>query len=122
MVDLQGIAHRMGLRRRPDERKMARNEVSSKASSKQTTVRITRHGNSANQADIHAKIRNKKIPRKRKRKETYSNYIYKVHPDPGVSSKAMSLTNEANYDFNDDYDHGGAEIDKRIDDTVKKVR
>ena len=35
--------------------------------------------------------------RKRKRKETYSSYIYKVlkqvHPDTGVSSKAMSIMN-----------------------------
>src|SRR5271156_115591 len=35
--------------------------------------------------------------RKRKRKETYSTYIYKVlkqvHPDTGVSSKAMSIMN-----------------------------
>ena len=34
---------------------------------------------------------------KRKRKETYSMYIYKVlkqvHPDTGVSSKAMSIMN-----------------------------
>ena len=35
--------------------------------------------------------------RRRKRKETYSTYIYKVlkqvHPDTGVSSKAMSIMN-----------------------------
>jgi histone H2B len=35
--------------------------------------------------------------RKRRRKETYSVYIYKVlkqvHPDTGVSSKAMSILN-----------------------------
>jgi histone H2B len=35
--------------------------------------------------------------RKRRRKETYSVYIYKVlkqvHPDTGVSSKAMSIMN-----------------------------
>ena len=35
--------------------------------------------------------------RKRKRKETYSSYIYKVlkqvHPDTGISSKAMSIMN-----------------------------
>lgn len=35
--------------------------------------------------------------RKRRRKETYSSYIYKVlkqvHPDTGVSSKAMSIMN-----------------------------
>jgi histone H2B len=35
--------------------------------------------------------------RRRKRKETYSVYIYKVlkqvHPDTGVSSKAMSIMN-----------------------------
>ena len=35
--------------------------------------------------------------RKRKRKETYSSYIYKVlkqvHPDTGVSSRAMSIMN-----------------------------
>ena len=35
--------------------------------------------------------------RKKKRKETYSSYIYKVlkqvHPDTGVSSKAMSIMN-----------------------------
>lgn len=35
--------------------------------------------------------------RKKKRKETYSTYIYKVlkqvHPDTGVSSKAMSIMN-----------------------------
>ena len=34
---------------------------------------------------------------KRKRKETYSSYIYKVlkqvHPDTGISSKAMSIMN-----------------------------
>jgi histone H2B len=35
--------------------------------------------------------------RRKKRKETYSSYIYKVlkqvHPDTGVSSKAMSIMN-----------------------------
>jgi histone H3/H4 len=35
--------------------------------------------------------------KKRKRKETYSSYIYKVlkqvHPDTGISSKAMSIMN-----------------------------
>jgi hypothetical protein len=35
--------------------------------------------------------------RRRKRKQTYSVYIYKVlkqvHPDTGVSSKAMSIMN-----------------------------
>ena len=35
--------------------------------------------------------------RKRRRKETYSVYIYKVlkqvHPDTGISSKAMSIMN-----------------------------
>ena len=35
--------------------------------------------------------------REKKRKETYSSYIYKVlkqvHPDTGVSSKAMSIMN-----------------------------
>ena len=41
---------------------------------------------------------NKGIPkRKRKRRESYSIYIYKVlkqvHPDTGVSSKAMSIMN-----------------------------
>ncbi|CAF0778094.1 unnamed protein product [Adineta steineri] len=38
-----------------------------------------------------------KKPRKHKRKETYSIYIYKVlkqvHPDTGISSKAMSIMN-----------------------------
>src|SRR5277367_4134434 len=35
--------------------------------------------------------------RRRRRKETYSSYIYKVmkqvHPDTGISSKAMSIMN-----------------------------
>lgn len=35
--------------------------------------------------------------RRKKRKETYSSYIYKVlkqvHPDTGISSKAMSIMN-----------------------------
>ncbi|XP_025971613.1 late histone H2B.L4 [Dromaius novaehollandiae] len=39
----------------------------------------------------------KKSKRKPKRKETYSVYIYKVlkqvHPDTGISSKAMSIMN-----------------------------
>ncbi|XP_019364072.1 PREDICTED: late histone H2B.L4-like [Crocodylus porosus] len=39
----------------------------------------------------------KKAKRKLKRKETYSVYIYKVlkqvHPDTGISSKAMSIMN-----------------------------
>ncbi|UJR26042.1 hypothetical protein I4U23_007388 [Adineta vaga] len=38
-----------------------------------------------------------KKPNRRKRKETYSIYIYKVlkqvHPDTGISSKAMSIMN-----------------------------
>ncbi|CAF1008394.1 unnamed protein product [Rotaria socialis] len=42
-----------------------------------------------------AKNTDKKV--KRKRKETYSIYIYKVlkqvHPDTGISSKAMSIMN-----------------------------
>ncbi|XP_055336714.1 histone H2B-like [Paramacrobiotus metropolitanus] len=42
-------------------------------------------------------IRNPQEKRKKKRKESYSVYIYKVlkqvHPDTGVSSKAMSIMN-----------------------------
>ena len=42
--------------------------------------------------------------RKRRRKESYSIYIYKVlkqvHPDTGISSKAMSIMNSfVNYIF-----------------------
>ncbi|XP_038573757.1 late histone H2B.L4 [Micropterus salmoides] len=39
----------------------------------------------------------KKVKRKAKRRETYAMYIYKVlkqvHPDTGVSSRAMSIMN-----------------------------
>ncbi|XP_014913887.1 histone H2B type 2-K1 isoform X2 [Poecilia latipinna] len=39
----------------------------------------------------------KKVKRKTKRKETYAMYIYKVlkqvHPDTGISSRAMSIMN-----------------------------
>ncbi|GAU94130.1 hypothetical protein RvY_15451 [Ramazzottius varieornatus] len=42
-------------------------------------------------------IRNPNDKRKKKRKESYSVYIYKVlkqvHPDTGVSSKAMAIMN-----------------------------
>ncbi|EHB18102.1 Histone H2B type 1-O [Heterocephalus glaber] len=31
--------------------------------------------------------------RKRGRKESYSIYVYKVHPDTGISSKAMGIMN-----------------------------
>ncbi|KAK4011943.1 hypothetical protein OUZ56_021049 [Daphnia magna] len=31
--------------------------------------------------------------KKRKRKESYAIYIYKVHPDTGISSKAMTIMN-----------------------------
>ncbi|KZS99213.1 histone-fold-containing protein [Sistotremastrum niveocremeum HHB9708] len=39
----------------------------------------------------------KKVKRKKSRKETYSSYIYKVlkqvHPDTGISNKAMAILN-----------------------------
>lgn len=39
----------------------------------------------------------KKVKRKKARKETYSTYIYKVlkqvHPDTGISNKAMAILN-----------------------------
>ncbi|XP_065580200.1 histone H2B-like [Artemia franciscana] len=48
--------------------------------------------------------------RKRKRKESYAIYIYKVpkpvHPDTGVSSKAMSIMNSL---FNDIFERIAAE-------------
>ncbi|ELU41628.1 Histone domain-containing protein [Rhizoctonia solani AG-1 IA] len=34
-----------------------------------------------------------KKKRKKSRKETYSSYIYKVHPDTGISNKAMAILN-----------------------------
>jgi histone H2B len=44
-----------------------------------------------------ARVPNGEGKRKRRRKETYAVYIYKVlkqvHPDTGVSSKAMSIMN-----------------------------
>ncbi|GAB1600986.1 histone H2B, gonadal [Argonauta hians] len=57
-------------------------EISSKGAKKATKAKSSRSGD-------------KKI--KRKRKESYSIYIYKVmkqvHPDTGISSKAMSIMN-----------------------------
>ena len=51
--------------------------------------------------------------RKRKRKESYSIYIYKVlkqvHPDTGVSSKAMSIMNSF---VNDLFERIAAEASK----------
>ena len=56
--------------------------------SKKAVTKTQKGSSSAKRAD-------KKI--KRKRKETYSIYIYKVlkqvHPDTGISSKAMSIMN-----------------------------
>jgi histone H2B len=44
-----------------------------------------------------AKVDSSKKKRKFKRKESYSSYLYKVlkqvHPDTGISSKAMSIMN-----------------------------
>ncbi|XP_044011358.1 histone H2B-like [Aphidius gifuensis] len=56
-------------------------------------------GKSAKKADKAQKniIKTAKIKRKKKRKQSYAIYIYKVlkqvHPDTGVSSKAMSIMN-----------------------------
>jgi len=51
----------------------------------------------AKKAGKKAASRSGEKKRKRKRKETYSTYIYKVlkqvHPDTGISSKAMSIMN-----------------------------
>ena len=51
----------------------------------------------AKKAATKAKGRKTDNKRKRKRRESYSIYIYKVlkqvHPDTGVSSKAMSIMN-----------------------------
>ena len=51
--------------------------------------------------------------RKRKRKESYSIYIYKVlkqvHPDTGISSKAMSIMNSF---VNDLFERIAAEASK----------
>ena len=49
------------------------------------------------------KRRRMKIKRRRKRRESYSIYIYKVlkqvHPDTGISSKAMSIMNSFIHDI-----------------------
>ena len=46
---------------------------------------------------LPGKSKDRKTKRGRRRKETYSIYIYKVlkqvHPDTGISSKAMSIMN-----------------------------
>ncbi|XP_029191967.2 histone H2B.3-like [Acropora palmata] len=46
---------------------------------------------------LPGKSKDRKSKRGRRRKETYSIYIYKVlkqvHPDTGISSKAMSIMN-----------------------------
>ena len=50
-----------------------------------------------------AKSGKSKSGRSKKRKESYNKYIYKVlkqvHPDTGVSSKAMSIMNSFVYDL-----------------------
>ncbi len=51
----------------------------------------------ARKARLLARVRTRQKSRIRTRKETYSLYIYKVlrqvHPDTGISSKAMSIMN-----------------------------
>lgn len=54
-------------------------------------------GKAAKKAGKKSGVRTGDKKRKKKRKESYSTYIYKVlkqvHPDTGVSSKAMSIMN-----------------------------
>ncbi|XP_010134381.1 PREDICTED: histone H2B, gonadal-like [Buceros rhinoceros silvestris] len=56
----------------------------------------------------------RKSKKKLKRKETYSVYIYKVlkqvHPDTGISSKAMSIMNSF---VNDIFERLPGEMDKQ---------
>ncbi|VDP94942.1 unnamed protein product [Echinostoma caproni] len=50
-----------------------------------------------------SKVNNPKVDKKKKRKESYAIYIYKVlrqvHPDTGISSKAMSIMNSFRNDI-----------------------
>ncbi|XP_001608107.1 histone H2B-like [Nasonia vitripennis] len=57
----------------------------------------------------------KKMKKKKKRKESYATYIYKVlkqvHPDTGVSSKAMSVMNSF---VNDIFERIAAEASRLV--------
>jgi len=52
----------------------------------------------AKKSEKKPKGKDEKKTRKKKRNESYSSYIYKVlkqvHPDTGISSKAMQITND----------------------------
>jgi histone H2B len=58
---------------------------------------------------------NKDNKRRKRRKETYAIYIYKVlkqvHPDTGISSKAMSIMNSF---VNDIFERIGGEASKLV--------
>ncbi|KAK6972237.1 histone-fold-containing protein [Favolaschia claudopus] len=63
-----------------------------------------------------------KKKRKRKRKETYSSYIYKVlkqvHPDTGLSNKAMAILNSF---VNDIFERIASEASKALGSNFAEV-
>ena len=65
--------------------------------------------------DVNLK-RSKKDRNKARKSESYSSYIWKVlkqvHPDTGISSKAMSIMNSL---VNDVFDKGSNSIEKVIE-------
>ena len=76
---------------------MPRTKVTKKEKSSDGSEAPATGGGSGGKGAKMAKAIDKKKDRKRRAKETYSSYIHKVlkqvHPDTGISSKAMSIMN-----------------------------
>jgi histone H2B len=71
--------------------------TASKAPAKTTEKASTGKKTSASKSKAAAPVDGEKKKRRKARKETYSSYIYKVlkqvHPDTGISNKAMAILN-----------------------------
>ncbi|TRM56208.1 histone-fold-containing protein [Schizophyllum amplum] len=79
--------------------------TASKAPAKPESSKAAKKTASKSKAAAPADGEKKK--RKKTRKETYSSYIYKVHPDTGISNKAMAILNSFVNDIFERHRHGG---------------